>query len=122
MKTLKFTQDLAQQILTGEKTSTWRLFDDKDLQEGDELVFLNKETNETFGTAIVTSLHRKTLGSLEEADWIGHERDTPRRKRCIGHSGSITETESNRIRKSRYSRSDLPHSNNPEAEYGSVIY
>lgn len=74
MKTLKFTPHLAQQILAGEKTSTWRLFDDKDLQEGDEIVFLNKETNEKFGTAIVTSLHKKTLGSLEEADWIGHER------------------------------------------------
>ena len=74
MKTLKFTQDLAQQILAGEKTSTWRLFDDKDLQEGDDIVFLNKETDEKFGTAIVTSLHKKTLGSLEEADWIGHER------------------------------------------------
>ncbi len=74
IKTLKFTQDLAQQILAGEKTSTWRLFDDKDLQEDDEIVFLSKETNEKIGTAIVTSLHKKTLGSLAEADWIGHER------------------------------------------------
>ncbi|MDQ5893454.1 MAG: hypothetical protein QG640_466, partial [Patescibacteria group bacterium] len=56
MKTLKFTPHLAQQILAGEKTSTSRLFDDTDLQEGDEIVFLNKETNEKFGTAIVTSL------------------------------------------------------------------
>ena len=74
MKTLKFAPDLVKQILAGEKTSTWRLFDDKDLQEGDDIVFLNKETDEKFGTAIVTSLHKKTLGSLEEADWIGHER------------------------------------------------
>lgn len=74
MKTLKFTPHLVQKILIGEKTSTWRLFDDKDLQKGDKLVFLNKETNEEFGTAIVTSLHRKTLDSLEEADWIRHER------------------------------------------------
>jgi hypothetical protein len=73
MKTLKFAPDLVREILAGKKTSTWRLFDDKDLQEGDVLLFLNKETGEKFGTAIVTSLHKKTLGSLEKTGWIGHE-------------------------------------------------
>ena len=74
MKTLKFVPHLVTQILSGEKTSTWRLFDDKDLQQGDELLFVNKETGEKFGTAVITSLHSKTLGTLTDEDWKGHER------------------------------------------------
>lgn len=54
MKTLKFTSHLSEKILKGDKTSTWRLFDDKDLKEEDELIFINKETNEEFGTAKIT--------------------------------------------------------------------
>ncbi|MBP7741588.1 MAG: ASCH domain-containing protein [Candidatus Pacebacteria bacterium] len=74
MKTLKFAPDLVAKILAGEKTSTWRLFDDKDLHEGDTLMFVNKETFEEFGTATITSLHTRTLGTLTDTDWEGHER------------------------------------------------
>lgn len=74
MKTLKFTPELCTQILAGTKTSTWRLFDDKDLTAGDELTFVNKETLESFGTGEITQLYTKTLGTLVESDWIGHER------------------------------------------------
>lgn len=74
MKTLKFAPHLVDQILSGEKTSTWRLFDDKDLQTGDELLFINKETGASFGSGKITSSYTKTLGSLEESDWKGHEK------------------------------------------------
>lgn len=74
MKTLKFTPQLVDKILSGEKTSTWRLFDDKDLKLGDELEFINKETLETFGYAKITSLKVKNLGALDEEDWIGHSK------------------------------------------------
>jgi hypothetical protein len=74
MKTLKFSPQLCEQILSGTKTSTWRLFDDKDLQVGDSLEFLNKETSERIGTAVITSLRIKTFSTLEDADWEGHER------------------------------------------------
>jgi len=74
MKTLKFASDLVEQILSGEKTSTWRLFDDKNLQEGDELTFINKENDKAFGKAVITSLRTKTLGNISEEDWEGHER------------------------------------------------
>lgn len=74
MKTLKFAPDLVKKILTGEKTATWRLFDDKNLQEKDELVFVDKETSEKFGTAIITSLKVKTLCTLVDGDWVGHEK------------------------------------------------
>ncbi len=74
MKTLKFSADLVSLIRSGTKTSTWRLFDDKDLQVGDEVAFYNKETGEQFGTACITVLTIRTLGTLTEADWEGHER------------------------------------------------
>jgi hypothetical protein len=38
------------------------------------LVFINKGTGEQFGSAVITSLHTKTLGTLTDADWEGHER------------------------------------------------
>lgn len=74
MKTLKFAPELCEQILAGTKTSTWRLFDDKDLQTGNELIFINKENLEQFGTAKITNLYTKTLGTLDDEDWEGHER------------------------------------------------
>jgi len=74
MKTLKFTSKLCEQILEGTKTSTWRLFDDKDLKTGDKLEFINKETMETIGLATLTSLYTKTLSTLDDTDWKGHER------------------------------------------------
>lgn len=73
MKTLKFTPELVEKILVGEKRITWRLFDEKDLAVGDEIQFVNKETNHIFGTATITALVIKTLGTLTEADWVGHE-------------------------------------------------
>jgi hypothetical protein len=74
MKTLKFAPHLVSKIISGEKTSTWRLFDDKNLAEGDTLLFLNKESGEEFGTATLTSVKVTTLGTLTDEDWDGHER------------------------------------------------
>jgi len=74
MKIMKFKPHLCKQILTGEKTATWRLFDDKDLSEGDEIEFMNKETMTIFGRGSITTLRIKTLGTLVESDWEGHER------------------------------------------------
>lgn len=74
MKTLKFMPQLCEQILSGEKTSTWRLFDDKDLQVGDKVEFLNKETLAPIGTATLEHITFTSLGDLTEEDWEGHER------------------------------------------------
>ena len=73
-KTLKFTPELSEKILLGEKTTTWRLFDDKDLRKGDRLIFINKATGKQFGQAVITSIRTKTLGTLTDEDWEGHER------------------------------------------------
>lgn len=74
MKTLKFTQDLVPLILSGEKTSTWRLFDDKDLQTGDELEFLNKETGEHVAYATAVKVIERPMGKLKEEEIEGHEK------------------------------------------------
>ncbi len=72
MKTLKFTPQLSQDIIDGKKTSTFRLFDDKDLKEGDEIVFVNKETMQELVKGKITLLKIKTLGTLEENNFDGH--------------------------------------------------
>jgi hypothetical protein len=79
MKTLKFHHDLAQLILTGQKTSTWRLYDDKDLSVDDQIKIIDKvdpsnsKTWQVIGESKVTEVIEKKLGSIIEADMQGHE-------------------------------------------------
>lgn len=73
MKTLKFSNHLVPLILSGEKDCTWRMFDDKDLKQGDELTFLNRDTGKTFGTGAIISMREKRFGDIEESDFEGHE-------------------------------------------------
>lgn len=74
MKTLKFRKELSDLILKNEKTSTWRLFDDKDLKEGDIVQFLVWETKEEFATAEIVNVLEKTFKELDEKDLEGHEK------------------------------------------------
>lgn len=71
-KTLKFADPLVELILSGEKTVTWRLFDDKDLQVAD-MVELLTNAKEKFGEAEILSVKEKKLGEIGEADFAGHE-------------------------------------------------
>jgi hypothetical protein len=73
MKTLKFRPHLAEMILKGEKTTTWRLFDDKDIQKGDQIALVNWETKEEFARAEVTDAWEKKLGEVNMKDFEGHE-------------------------------------------------
>jgi len=73
MKSLKFKPHLISQIISGEKTSTWRLFDDKNLTAGDDFLMINKETGEEFAKGRITKVREKKLGELEDTDFIGHE-------------------------------------------------
>ncbi len=72
-KTLKFAPDLVPFIFDGSKTSTWRLWDEKNLREGDIVDFIEKGTLKKIGTAILTKVHEKTLGTLSPEDRMGHE-------------------------------------------------
>lgn len=75
MKTLKFYDNLIPLILSGEKTSTWRVLDEKDLSVGDELSLVNKMTGEEFAQAKIVAVREKTLTQLDDADFdAGHER------------------------------------------------
>lgn len=74
-KTLKFVQNLANLIKSGKKTTTFRLFDDKNLQKGDKLVLITRNGNEivNFAIAEITEVYLKTLETLDDKDFIGHE-------------------------------------------------
>ena len=72
-KKLKFTPSLVAKILTGEKTSTWRMFDEKDLSQGDHLELLDVKTGNKFANAEIVSVVEKSLKELEKEDFTGHE-------------------------------------------------
>lgn len=78
MKTLKLFDHLAPLVLSGEKTATWRMFDDKDLQVGDDIRFIKTNTGEEFAVARITGVTEKKLNEITDADFVGHERyETP---------------------------------------------
>lgn len=74
MKTLKFRSHLAKEIQEGRKTVTWRIFDDKDLSEGDQLELLGWESGEKFAEAEIIRVREKKLGQIKESDFEGHEK------------------------------------------------
>ena len=76
MKSLKFALDLIPLILKGEKTITWRLFDDKNLQEGDIVHFYNSKTLNEFATAELVKVVSKKMGEIADKDFDGHEKFT----------------------------------------------
>lgn len=79
MKTLKFDHPQAEAILAGQKTSTWRLYDDKDLSVSDDIKVIDKVVPEQpdswriIGQAKVTEVVEKLLGSVTEQDMRAHE-------------------------------------------------
>lgn len=73
-KIVKFRKELAELILAGEKTITWRLFDDKNISKDDALALMNWDTRDVFAEAVAIEVREKKLGELEEADFDGHEK------------------------------------------------
>lgn len=74
MKTIKFEEKLVAPILSGQKTITWRMFDDKDLRAGDEVEFVNRATGEIFAYVLLDWTREKPLGEVTQDDYDGHER------------------------------------------------
>lgn len=80
MKTLKLDHQLAALVQQGKKTSTWRLFDDKDLSVNDEVKLVDKvdpakpETWKVIGTARINTVIQKRLEDIGPADYEGHEK------------------------------------------------
>lgn len=79
MKTLKFDHQLAQLILKSEKSSTWRLFDDKDLSVNDEIRIIDKvkpkdsKSWQVIGQGKVKEIIEKKLGDVTGEDMKKHE-------------------------------------------------
>ena len=74
MKSLKFRHNLVQKILDGSKSVTWRLFDDKNLQAGDQVELIDWESGEKFAEAEIIGVREKKLNEIEEKDFEGHEK------------------------------------------------
>lgn len=78
MKKLKLDHDLATAVKNGDKKSTWRLYDDKDIAVGDTLELIDKvdakrpETWQPFGTALVDQVIEKRLRDINNSDMSGH--------------------------------------------------
>jgi 8-oxo-dGTP diphosphatase len=73
-KTIKFSSDLVPLVLSGEKVSTWRLWDDKDLSVGDICDMIDKGTGKRFAVGKLTRVFGKPLGELNDEDKEGHEK------------------------------------------------
>ena len=71
-KTLKFMPHLMTSILSGERTTTWRLFDDKGLAADDELVLIDKSSGAELAKARVVLVREKPLAEVSEEEMRGH--------------------------------------------------
>lgn len=82
MKKLKLDHELANLVKKGEKTATWRLYDDKDIHVNDDLELIDKvdpgnpETWQAIGIARVDKVLERRLGELTEEEKAGHEQYT----------------------------------------------
>jgi hypothetical protein len=72
MKTLKLKPWMISDLLQGKKTKTWRMFDEKNLSTGDEIQFINADTDEPIAIAVVTEVKEKKFGDIVDADFDGH--------------------------------------------------
>jgi len=79
MKTLKFNHAEAQAILAGQKTVTWRLYDDKDLSVNDDIKIIDQANHDDpaswkiIGHAKVTELVEKLLGDINARDMTAQD-------------------------------------------------
>ena len=79
MKKLKLDHAAASRILSGEKRTTWRLFDDKDLSVNDHLLLIDKvdpmkpESWQAIGVATVDHVMERRLSDITQEDLDGSE-------------------------------------------------
>jgi len=73
MKTLKFKHNFVEEVLRGKKTTTWRLFDDKDLTLVDELELIDRDSQQVFAKAVITEIKEKKIKDLTQDELTKHE-------------------------------------------------
>jgi ribonuclease HI/uncharacterized protein YqfB (UPF0267 family) len=74
MNKLKFSSELVPQIVDEKYTTTWRLFDDKNISIGDIVELVNSQTNEVFAKAEVVSITQKYLKDINDYDMKNHKK------------------------------------------------
>lgn len=72
MKYLKFAEPLPQKVLSGQKDTSWRIEDEKEIDVNDTLSLQDAEGKE-FARAKVLWAKKTTFGRLSEEDREGHE-------------------------------------------------
>lgn len=84
MKKLKLDHAAAQKVLSGKVSSTWRLYDDKDLTVNDAVALIDKvdpaapQTWRVIGVATITRVVEKRIGDIEQSDMrAGEDFDSP---------------------------------------------
>jgi hypothetical protein len=87
MKKLKFEHPLVEMILDGRKTATWRIFDDKDLQVGDDLELIEFETGKMFAKAEIANVKEKKMSEVSDEDFDEHERYPSREEMLKTYQG-----------------------------------
>lgn len=73
MKTLKFLGDLPERILSGEKTATWRINDEKNIIIGDDISLCRSDGKE-FARAKVILVRVAAFEELSDDVIKGHEK------------------------------------------------
>ncbi len=78
MKKLKLDHALAELVTSGQVSSTWRLYDDKDLAVNDQVLLIDKvnpqkpNTWKTIGVATIDSMSERRLGGIENDELRTH--------------------------------------------------
>jgi len=72
MKSLKFSGDLIPLVICGDKNTTWRINDEKNLSSG-EIISLKDHFGKEFGKAEILDVRETTFGKLDVRDKEGHE-------------------------------------------------
>lgn len=73
MKQLKFVDPLPELVLSGQKNTTWRIDDKRNIEEGDDLSLCYNDGSE-FAKAKAVKVKETTFGNLTEEDKEGHEK------------------------------------------------
>lgn len=87
MKKLKLDHAQAELVLSGQKTSTWRLFDDKGLAVNDDVTLIDKvkpnepQTWRVIGVARIVRIIEKRIKDITEEDYNGDYSHEPHESR-----------------------------------------
>jgi len=73
MKQLKFSEPLPKMVLGGQKNTTWRINDDKQITVGDKLSLCYNDGRE-FAKAEIIWVKETTFQNLTKEDTEGHEK------------------------------------------------